>query len=77
MYLQYSNRQEIVNTKTTGEGSGNVLLVGMEGVAPDSVSIDVLHVVRMLTVALGIMLFRSTDFFCRNILMCQDCLSNF
>ncbi|PAN29651.1 hypothetical protein PAHAL_5G240800 [Panicum hallii] len=45
VYLQYSNRQEIVNTKTTGEGSGNVLLVGMEGVAPDSVSIDVLHVV--------------------------------
>ena len=77
VYLQYSNRQEIVNTKTTGEGSGNVLLVGMEGVGPDSVSIDVLHLVRMLTVALGIMLFRSTDFFCRNILMCQDCLSNF
>ncbi|CAO2208706.1 unnamed protein product [Urochloa humidicola] len=45
VYLQYSNRQEIVNTKATGEGSGNVLLVGMEGVAPDSVSIDVLHVV--------------------------------
>ncbi|KAJ1284361.1 hypothetical protein BS78_03G197700 [Paspalum vaginatum] len=45
VYLQYSNRQEIVNNKTTGEGSGNVLLVGMEGVAPDSVSIDVLHVV--------------------------------
>jgi len=45
VYLQYSNRQEIVNTKTTGEGSGNVLLVGMEGVAPDSVSIDVLHLV--------------------------------
>ncbi|ONM40404.1 Polypyrimidine tract-binding protein homolog 2 [Zea mays] len=51
VYLQYSNRQEIVNNKATGEGSGNVLLVGMEGVAPDSVSIDVLHVVRMLTVA--------------------------
>lgn len=45
VYLQYSNRQEIVNNKATGEGSGNVLLVGMEGVAPDSVSIDVLHVV--------------------------------
>lgn len=45
VYLQYSNRQEIVNSKTPGEGSGNVLLVGMEGVAPDSVSIDVLHVV--------------------------------
>uniref|UniRef100_A0A804Q6P0 Uncharacterized protein n=1 Tax=Zea mays TaxID=4577 RepID=A0A804Q6P0_MAIZE len=44
VYLQYSNRQEIVNNKATGEGSGNVLLVGMEGVAPDSVSIDVLHV---------------------------------
>jgi len=77
VYLQYSNRQEIINNKTTGEGSGNVLLVGMEGVAPDSVSIDVLHVVRMLTVASRFMLFRPTDFICRNTLMCQDCLSNF
>lgn len=49
MYLQYSNRQEIVNNKATGEGSGNVLLVGMEGVAPDSVSIDVLHVQAVVT----------------------------
>ncbi|TVU03214.1 hypothetical protein EJB05_51245 [Eragrostis curvula] len=45
VYLQYSNRQEIVNNKSTGEAAGNVLLVGMEGVAPDSVSIDVLHLV--------------------------------
>jgi hypothetical protein len=74
VYLQYSNRQEIVNNKATGEGSGNVLLVGMEGVAPDSVSIDVLHVVRMLTVASRFMLFRPTDFICRNTLMWQDCL---
>jgi hypothetical protein len=74
VYLQYSNRQEIVNNKATGEGSGNVLLVGMEGVAPDSVSIDVLHVVRMLTVASRFMLFRPTDFICRNTLMWRDCL---
>ncbi|GJN18363.1 hypothetical protein PR202_gb05516 [Eleusine coracana subsp. coracana] len=42
VYLQYSNRTEIVN-RSTGEAAGNVLLVGLEGVAPDSVSVDVLH----------------------------------
>jgi polypyrimidine tract-binding protein 2 len=57
VYLQYSNRQEIVNSKNTGEAPGNVLLVGMEGIAPDSASIDVLHLVSMLTVAWGFMLF--------------------
>ncbi|KAK3161305.1 hypothetical protein QOZ80_1BG0075450 [Eleusine coracana subsp. coracana] len=44
VYLQYSNRTEIVN-RSTGEAAGNVLLVGLEGVAPDSVSVDVLHLV--------------------------------
>lgn len=43
VYLQYSNRQEIVNSKNTGDAAGNVLLVTMEGVLPDAVSIDVLH----------------------------------
>ncbi|KAK1665745.1 hypothetical protein QYE76_053904 [Lolium multiflorum] len=45
VYLQYSNRQEIVNSKNTGDAAGNVLLVTMEGVLPDAVSIDVLHLV--------------------------------
>lgn len=45
VYLQYSNRQEIVNSKSTGDAAGNVLLVTMEGVLPDAVSIDVLHLV--------------------------------
>uniref|UniRef100_A0A0E0C4Q0 RRM domain-containing protein n=1 Tax=Oryza meridionalis TaxID=40149 RepID=A0A0E0C4Q0_9ORYZ len=45
VYLQYSNRQEIVNSKSSGEAAGNVLLVSMEGVLPDAVSIDVLHLV--------------------------------
>uniref|UniRef100_A0A0D9V2Z9 RRM domain-containing protein n=1 Tax=Leersia perrieri TaxID=77586 RepID=A0A0D9V2Z9_9ORYZ len=43
VYLQYSNRQEIVNSKSSGEAAGNVLLVSVEGVLPDAVSIDVLH----------------------------------
>ncbi|KAF6140901.1 hypothetical protein GIB67_042314 [Kingdonia uniflora] len=45
VYLQYSNRQEIVNNKTSGDASGNVLLVTIEGVEPRDVSIDVLHLV--------------------------------
>ncbi|KAL5728877.1 hypothetical protein ACHQM5_001907 [Ranunculus cassubicifolius] len=45
VYLQYSNRQEIVHNKTAGDVSGNVLLVTIEGVEPYDVSIDVLHLV--------------------------------
>uniref|UniRef100_A0A453F2E6 RRM domain-containing protein n=1 Tax=Aegilops tauschii subsp. strangulata TaxID=200361 RepID=A0A453F2E6_AEGTS len=49
VYLQYSNRQEIVNSKNTGDAAGNVLLVTMEGVLPDAVSIDVLHLQAVVT----------------------------
>ncbi|XP_043806308.1 polypyrimidine tract-binding protein homolog 2 isoform X2 [Manihot esculenta] len=45
VYLQYSNRQEIVNNKTTADVSGNVLLVTIEGADARLVSIDVLHLV--------------------------------
>ncbi|KAL7146182.1 hypothetical protein ABFS83_06G023800 [Erythranthe nasuta] len=45
VYLQYSNRQEIVNNKTTADVVGNVLLVTIEGDDARSVSIDVLHLV--------------------------------
>lgn len=45
VYLQYSNRQEIVHNKTSGDVTGNVLLVTIEGVGPHDVSIDVLHLV--------------------------------
>ncbi|ERN00316.1 hypothetical protein AMTRI_Chr01g130860 [Amborella trichopoda] len=45
VYLQYSNRQEIVNNKTTGDTPSNVLLVTIEGVEAGDVSIDVLHLV--------------------------------
>ncbi|KAA8540014.1 hypothetical protein F0562_026706 [Nyssa sinensis] len=45
VYLQYSNRQEIVNNKTTADVAGNVLLVTIEGTDARSVSIDVLHLV--------------------------------
>ncbi|KAJ8452711.1 hypothetical protein Cgig2_005047 [Carnegiea gigantea] len=45
VYLQYSNRQEIVNNKTTADTAGNVLLVTIEGTEARQVSIDVLHLV--------------------------------
>lgn len=48
VYLQYSNRQEIVNNKTTADVPGNVLLVTIEGTDARLVSIDVLHLVSRL-----------------------------
>ncbi|KAJ6813669.1 polypyrimidine tract-binding protein-like protein 1-like isoform X3 [Iris pallida] len=45
VYIQYSNRQEIVNNKSTGDIAGNVLLVTIEGVEAGDVSIDVIHLV--------------------------------
>ncbi|KAB1671140.1 hypothetical protein, partial [Gossypium barbadense] len=45
VYLQYSNRQEIVNNKTTADIAGNVLLVTIGGQDAWLVSIDVLHLV--------------------------------
>lgn len=48
VYLQYSNRQEIVNNKTTADVVGNVLLVTIEGEDARMVSIDVLYLVSGL-----------------------------
>lgn len=48
VYLQYSNRQEIVNNKTTADTAGNVLLVTIEGNEARQVSIEVLHLVSHL-----------------------------
>eukprot|EP00246_Nothoceros_aenigmaticus_P001405 TRINITY_DN1191_c0_g1_i3.p1 TRINITY_DN1191_c0_g1~~TRINITY_DN1191_c0_g1_i3.p1 ORF type:complete len:534 (+),score=78.12 TRINITY_DN1191_c0_g1_i3:175-1776(+) len=45
VYLQYSNRQEIVTSKNSGDVASNVLLVTIEGVEAGDVSIDVLHLV--------------------------------
>ncbi|KAF9626239.1 hypothetical protein IFM89_031366, partial [Coptis chinensis] len=45
VYIQYSNRQEIVNNKSGGDVAGNVLLVTIEGVEAGDVSIDVIHLV--------------------------------
>ncbi|CAL9068582.1 unnamed protein product [Musa banksii] len=45
VYIQYSNRQEIVNNKASGEVVGNVLLVTIEGVEAGDVSIEVIHLV--------------------------------
>ncbi|CAL9152257.1 unnamed protein product [Musa hybrid cultivar] len=45
VYIQYSNRQEITNNKSTGDVPGNVLLVTIEGVESGDVSIDVIHLV--------------------------------
>ncbi|GMH08916.1 hypothetical protein Nepgr_010756 [Nepenthes gracilis] len=45
VYLQYSNRQEIVNNKTSADTAGNVLLVTIEGNEARQVSIEILHLV--------------------------------
>ncbi|XP_024444932.1 polypyrimidine tract-binding protein homolog 1 isoform X2 [Populus trichocarpa] len=45
VYIQYSNRHEIVNNKSPGDNPGNVLLVTIEGVEAGDVSIDVIHLV--------------------------------
>ncbi|KAL0858233.1 hypothetical protein Bca101_063387 [Brassica carinata] len=45
VYIQYSNRHEIVNNQSPGEVPGNVLLVTFEGVQSHEVSIDVIHLV--------------------------------
>lgn len=45
VYLQYSNRQEIISTKQAGDVASNILLVTIEGVLAGDVSIDVLHLV--------------------------------
>ncbi|OVA12191.1 RNA recognition motif domain [Macleaya cordata] len=45
VYIQYSNRHEIVNNKSSGDVAGNVLLVTIEGVEASDVSIDVIHLV--------------------------------
>lgn len=52
VYLQYSNRQEIVNNKVTADAASNVLLVTVEGVEAGDVSIDVLHLVRDIELSL-------------------------
>ena len=49
VYLQYSNRQEIVTSKNSGDVASNVLLVTVEGVEAGDVSIDVLHLVSYLS----------------------------
>ncbi|GJP41974.1 hypothetical protein CLOM_g1578 [Closterium sp. NIES-68] len=43
VYLQYSTRQEITTSTKTGDSTGNVLLVTIEGVEAGDVTIDVLH----------------------------------
>lgn len=45
VYIQYSNRHEIVNNQSPGDVPGNVLLVTFEGVESHQVSIDVIHLV--------------------------------
>ncbi|OWM64569.1 hypothetical protein CDL15_Pgr020536 [Punica granatum] len=45
VYIQYSNRHEIVHNKSPGDVPGNVLLVTIEGVEAGDVSIEVIHLV--------------------------------
>lgn len=48
VYIQYSNRHEIVHNKSPGDFPGNVLLVTIEGVEAGDVSIEVIHLVSFL-----------------------------
>lgn len=48
VYIQYSNRHEIVNNKSPGDVPGNVLLVTIEGVEAGDVTIEVIHLVSAL-----------------------------
>lgn len=48
VYIQYSNRNEIVNNKSPGDVPGNVLLVTIEGVEAGDVSIDVIHLMVII-----------------------------
>jgi polypyrimidine tract-binding protein 2 len=52
VYIQYSNRHEIVNNKSPGDIPGNVLLVTIEGVEAGDVSIDVIHLVSAFFVSI-------------------------
>ena len=45
VYIQYSNRHEIVNNKSPGDTPGNVLLVTIEGVEANDVTIETIHMV--------------------------------
>lgn len=47
VYIQYSNRHEIVNNKGPADVPGNVLLVTIEGVQAPDVTIDVIHLVSI------------------------------
>lgn len=56
VYIQYSNRHEIVNNKSPGDVPGNVLLVTIEGVEAGDVSIDVIHLVMPFCYVEGIIM---------------------
>lgn len=62
VYIQYSNRHEIVNNQSPGDVPGNVLLVTFEGVESHEVSIDVIHLVSALILILRILAYPSTCF---------------
>lgn len=55
--IQYSNRQEIVNNKSSGDVVGNVLLVTIEGVDAVDATIDVIHLVSFMYVHILVFLY--------------------
>jgi RNA recognition motif-containing protein len=69
VYVQYSNRQEIVNSKNSGDVVSNVLLVTIEGVEAGDVSIDVLHLVSSTLPDTDLLVQKTTTFWCSDILM--------
>jgi polypyrimidine tract-binding protein 2 len=69
VYVQYSNRQEIVNSKNSGDVVSNVLLVTIEGVEAGDVSIDVLHLVSSTLPDTNLLVQKTTTFWCSDIFM--------
>ncbi len=69
VYVQYSNRQEIVNSKNSGDVVSNVLLVTIEGVEAGDVSIDVLHLVSSTLPDTDLLVQKTTTLWCSDIFM--------
>jgi RNA recognition motif-containing protein len=69
VYVQYSNRQEIVNSKNSGDVVSNVLLVTIEGVEAGDVSIDVLHLVSSTLPSTDLLVQKTTTLWCSDIFM--------
>jgi hypothetical protein len=68
VYIQYSNRQEITNNKGTGDSSGNVLLVTFEGIQPNDITIEIIHLVSVVYMCMTCILIHLPTIYLCNLL---------